>query len=321
MEIWKCILITEGKYSVSNLGRVKNNNVGNILKSHVSTRGYEKVGLHGIECGKNHFFVHRLVCAAFHDNPENKPQVNHKDLNPINNHVDNLEWVTARENTLHAQINGRIPTKKVVIKKGWAVGYKKVINIETKEMFNTVFDLSLKIGENTRKLRRMLNAERPNTTPYRYLGEEDKIKPIPKKEQKKFYISVFNMNWELLYKFTKHDQYIKFKKENKIHSVSEFINGKCEHTKGFKFKLNNPNGSCIEPIPFVSKKPPLKPKKQRNPVVYKEIIKYDTQGNVVEVFKSMGIAARQAGTTSNNFRKSIRKSPTNYYKGFVYKIS
>lgn len=72
--------------------------------------------------GKNvRCLVHRLVAMAYIPNPENKPQVNHKDSDRKNNHVDNLEWVTPEENSRHAQEKGRFEG----INKGESNGYNK----------------------------------------------------------------------------------------------------------------------------------------------------------------------------------------------------
>lgn len=56
----------------------------------------------------NHFFVHRLVAMAFIPNPDNLPCINHKDCNPANNHVDNLEWCDWKYNNNYADHNTKI---------------------------------------------------------------------------------------------------------------------------------------------------------------------------------------------------------------------
>ncbi len=67
--------------------------------------GYFMVSLWKNNTG-NSYYVHRLVCQAFHPNPENKNEVNHKDGNRHNNHSTNLEWVTRAENAEHAVQTG-----------------------------------------------------------------------------------------------------------------------------------------------------------------------------------------------------------------------
>lgn len=63
---------------------------------------YQKAGYENIKLSKNnetyHFLVHRLVAEAFIPNPENLPEVNHKDNNPKNNCIENLEWCTRKYN-------------------------------------------------------------------------------------------------------------------------------------------------------------------------------------------------------------------------------
>lgn len=75
-----------------------------VLRKSKDRKGYLKVYLYK-ENKRNFFKVHRLIAQTFIPNPDNKPQVNHKDANKTNNHVDNLEWVTNQENMDHAKHN------------------------------------------------------------------------------------------------------------------------------------------------------------------------------------------------------------------------
>jgi len=101
-EEWK---IVDGfvNYEVSNLGNVRNSKTGRMLKL-TCKGGYMFTGLSQNSIGKT-CPVHRLVALTFIDNPENKPQVNHKDKNRSNNCVSNLEWSTALENNQHRSCN------------------------------------------------------------------------------------------------------------------------------------------------------------------------------------------------------------------------
>lgn len=88
----------EKLYLIYDDGKVWSIKRKRFLKYEINSAGYARVALY-----KNdkivHRFVHRLVAEAFIDNPSSLPQVNHKDENKLNNHVDNLEWVSAVENT------------------------------------------------------------------------------------------------------------------------------------------------------------------------------------------------------------------------------
>lgn len=95
-------------YTVSKSGEIINRETGHKLKQFPSTAGYLSVGM-SKEGKTKTYSVHRLVAKAFIPNPENKPEVNHKDGNKFNNNVDNLEWVTGAENKRHCrEVLGKI---------------------------------------------------------------------------------------------------------------------------------------------------------------------------------------------------------------------
>ena len=94
-------------YAITPCGKVKNRKTGRFLNPTKNHDGYRVVGL--IQDKKlKHFRVHRLVAKLYLPNPLNLPQVNHKDFDKSNNHVDNLEWCTGKENSNHAALHGRV---------------------------------------------------------------------------------------------------------------------------------------------------------------------------------------------------------------------
>ena len=97
-EKWKQVEGYEGLYEISNFGRVKGIKRNKLLKPKMSRDGYLRVGLRKPKEKQRWFFVHRLVAFAFISNPNNYPQVNHKDEIKTNNCIENLEWCTAKYN-------------------------------------------------------------------------------------------------------------------------------------------------------------------------------------------------------------------------------
>ena len=126
---------------ISNLGRVriKDNNptYGTLRES-----GYYDQKIYDInEQRKKSYRVHRLVCLAFLENPDNKPFVNHKDENRSNNKLENLEWITNKENVNYSlDLNNRTKENKrskIVIqidqKTGEILNEYKSVSVASKE--------------------------------------------------------------------------------------------------------------------------------------------------------------------------------------------
>lgn len=95
-------------YAVNSLGIVKNLETGTIRKTPIGNHGYPIVSLKKGYSKSTCVLVHRMVAEILIPNIKNLPCVNHKDLDKTNNCVSNLEWVTYKQNSVHAALNGKM---------------------------------------------------------------------------------------------------------------------------------------------------------------------------------------------------------------------
>lgn len=131
IEEWRPVIGYEGLYEVSSYGRVRSLDKydsmnrflrGRILRLFTDGLGYLRAQLYSNSKRKS-FLVHRLVAQAFIPNPDNLPQVNHRDENPSNDNVDNLEWCDGKYNVNYGTRIDRI--RDIRLKNGTYTGLSK----------------------------------------------------------------------------------------------------------------------------------------------------------------------------------------------------
>lgn len=172
-EVWK-IIKEAPNYSVSNLGNIRMNGktitdskgVVRKYKSHIvkpsnKNSGYLEVSLTINNNKTIHRLIHRLVLSTFKpiDNMESM-EVNHKDENKHNNNLNNLEWMTSKENCNYG--NRNVKCKDAIS--------KKVKCIETGVVYNSGYEASLNTGVNRATISRSINNK--NYHPRKYHWEE-----------------------------------------------------------------------------------------------------------------------------------------------------
>lgn len=170
MEIWKDVVGFEGYYQVSNTGHIKsldrkncrnktNSTIrkGRILKPALNKKGYLTVVL-TVNAVNHTKILHRLIAAAFIENPDGKATVNHKNGIKTDNNIDNLEWATNRENYDHAVMNGLHDNR---FKRLQDNRRKVVITKEgIKEEFESIKEASFFIGTSGGAIGNVLNGSR-----------------------------------------------------------------------------------------------------------------------------------------------------------------
>lgn len=120
-EIFKNIIGYEGLYQISNYGNVKSLNYHNTNKSQLLKPSKNKYGYLRVTLCKNNktksYSIHRLVAISFIQNPNHYSIINHKDENPSNNNVENLEWCTCKYNSNYGTRNNRIKQNNILTKR------------------------------------------------------------------------------------------------------------------------------------------------------------------------------------------------------------
>lgn len=140
-EEWKPIVGYEGLYSISSFGRVKCDSarrkswVGKIVQDHLLNSGYLRINIRDREGLRKGYTVHKLATRAFLGERQSNQEVNHKDSNKLNNNISNLEYVTKRENSLHALGKGRTKQFKLTenqvreIREKYCTGSRSQVNL------------------------------------------------------------------------------------------------------------------------------------------------------------------------------------------------
>ena len=159
-EIWRDVVGWEEFYEVSNFGRVRTKQrtrasrsnseavvASRIKKAYIDEDGYERVSLYADNKTKL-LGVHRVVAEAYIENPDNLPQVNHKNSVKTDNRVENLEWITNTANIQHSIENGKRYPK---------VKSYPVIRLSDDKHFSSIAELHREVGGSYNEIVHILN--------------------------------------------------------------------------------------------------------------------------------------------------------------------
>lgn len=172
MEMWKDIVVYEGRYQISNMGRVKSLNYRNtnkecIMHPTIDDGGYLAVIFY-IHSKPKRYRVHRLVATAFLDNSDILPQINHIDADKTNNKTTNLEWCTSQQNIRHALDNGLCENMLRAVEKQKKAIIATNIVFGIKMRFDSINEACRVIGCNVANVSKVLHGKHKSAYGYTF---------------------------------------------------------------------------------------------------------------------------------------------------------
>lgn len=225
-------------YKISSYGRIKNKN-GKITKGNAEPNGYLKIVI-----SNKRYAVHRLVAKVFIPNPDNKPEVNHKNGSKTDATLSNLEWCTAKENCQHACDNNFNPNIRKITQ------YSLDNNIKIKE-FNSYADAARELNLNPTCIGRCCNNKQARTGNFIFKFSEiikpeiskDEIIPIENNDDIKLKPpsekTQHAIDFKLHYNVKKVLQF-----DLKLNKIREF-NSQTEAAKTLNLSLNSIQKCCL----------------------------------------------------------------------------
>jgi hypothetical protein len=166
IERWKDIEGTNGRYEISNKGRVWSNVSDKYLAAHPNGQGYLHVLIYWPDSSRSTKKIHKLVAQHFLAKPrdKSKSQINHKDGNKLNNHVSNLEWCDGSHNTQHAYdiglSEGR-PGERHSMAKLTEREAQEILNLTTHHHYRGIYsDLAESYGVGRQQIARIAKGQR-----------------------------------------------------------------------------------------------------------------------------------------------------------------
>lgn len=145
----------EGKYAITSCGKVWSYYINNFLSQHIDRKGYQRVMLH-LNGKQKLWSVHRLVAITYIPNPNNFPEVNHKDENKLNNSINNLEWCDRKYNLNYGTARERSAERQ----KKTSPFNKRVLCVETGIIYFSAQEAKRQTGINNTSISKVCNGKR-----------------------------------------------------------------------------------------------------------------------------------------------------------------